>query len=149
MYDLLSENYFLLKSLHLISVIFWMAAMFYLPRLFVYHAESEPGSEVAQKFIIMEGRLARIIMTPAMVASFVFGILLAMVPGMLEPPVGWLHIKLLLVLCLAGFHGFLIHCTKQFAHGRYPYSARTFRYLNELPPIIMIMIIFLVVFKPL
>jgi putative membrane protein len=148
MYEMLSEYYFLLKSLHLIAVICWMAALFYMPRLFVYHADAAPDSELAATLMVMEKRLMRIIMTPAMVATFIFGGLLVMVPGMIEPPAGWLHAKLTLVLILAGFHGFLVRCVKQFAHGHYAYSSKAFRYLNELPPIIMIFIIFLVVFKP-
>ncbi len=148
MYDLLSEYYLFLKAMHIISVISWMAAIFYLPRLFVYHAQVATESESAQQFIIMENRLVRIIMTPAMIATFVFGGLLFMVPGMLEAPAGWLHMKLLLVILLAGMHGFFIRCMNKFAHGIYPYTSKTFRLFNEVPPIIMMIIVFLVVFKP-
>lgn len=148
MSDFLSQNYLIIKALHLICVISWMAALLYLPRLFVYHVESIPDTAMANQFIVMENRLAKFIMTPAMISTFIFGILLLMVPGMMSAPSGWLHAKIIFVLILAGFHGFLIRCMGQLRRGNYPFSGRTFRFLNEVPALIMIFIIFLVVLKP-
>ena len=148
MYDFLSEYYLVIKSLHIISIICWMAGIFYLPRLFCYHAQVDSQSESAQLFKTMERRLLKIIINPAMIASFIFGISLMMVPGMLASPVGWLHVKLMLVMIMVGFHGFLVYCLRRFKEDNYPYSSNTFRLLNEVPPFVMIFIIFLVVIKP-
>lgn len=144
MIDFLSEHYLAIKALHLIFVISWMAGLFYLPRLFVYHAESLVGSEKSETFKVMEARLSRIIMTPAMIGSFVFG---GMLVAILGAPL-WLHVKLFLVLVLAGFHGYLMVLKKDFAQDQNRKSPRFFKILNEIPPLLMILIIFLVVMKP-
>ena len=146
--DLITTYYLPLKALHLIALISWMAALLYLPRLFVYHAEAGVQSPCVPTFQMMQRRLARFIMTPAMIATFLFGGLLLAVPGMWSSPAGWLHGKLFLVLLMAAYHGFLIKNMKAFAKGHIPHSGRFFRVLNEVPTLLMILIVFLVVLKP-
>lgn len=146
--DFLAEYYQFLRAFHFISLISWMAAIFYLPRLFVYHSRAKIGGEHSEALKVMELKLSRIIMTPAMVATFVFGLLLALVPGVLASPSGWFHAKFLCVLIMAGFHGFLIKSLKRFQRDERPFSEKIFRYLNEVPTVLMILIVFLVVFKP-
>lgn len=146
--DFLTEYYLWNKALHIASVMFWMAGMFYLPRLFVYHAETEVGSEFSEKLKIMERRLLRIIMTPAMLASFFFGTLLIFTPGVLTAPLGWFHLKLLLVFAMAGFHGLLSYMTKIFAQDKNQKKSKFFRILNEVPPLLALIIIITVVIKP-
>lgn len=146
--DFLAEYYQLLRALHFIALISWMAAIFYLPRLFVYHSRALIGGEHSEALKIMEHKLARVIMTPAMISTFIFGLALAMVPGVLAPPSGWFHAKLVCVLLMAGFHGFLVKSMRRFKQDERPYSEKTFRFLNEVPTVLMILIIILVVFKP-
>ncbi len=148
MLDLLSEYYLWLKALHIISFISWMAGLLYLPRLFVHHATTKPGSEVSNYFITMEQKLLRIIMLPAMILTFVFGIALLLVPGLIDWTAGWLHIKLTLVLILAGSHGAMIRFFKDFRNDRRIWSSRFFRLANEVPTLIMIGIVIMVVVKP-
>lgn len=144
----LSHHYLVIKSLHIIFVISWMAALFYLPRLFAYHADQETGSAQSEIFKVMERKLSRIIMTPAMTLSFVFGVLLLLVPGIMSSPMGWLHAKIFLVLIMSAFHGYMMVCLKKFAKDQRPYSSKTFKVLNEIPPLLMVFIVFLVVIKP-
>lgn len=146
--DFLAEYYQVLRAFHFISLISWMAALFYLPRLFVYHSQARVGGEHSEALKVMEVKLSRVIMTPAMIATFVFGLSLAFVPGVLSSPSGWFHAKFFCVLLMAGFHGFLIKSIKQFQRDERPLSERAFRYLNEVPTILMILIVFLVVLKP-
>jgi putative membrane protein len=146
--EFLTSSYLVLKSLHLIAVICWMAAMLYLPRLFIYHAQSLKGSQQSETFKVMERRLARIIMTPAMVATFIFGILLALIPGTVAAPNMWFHLKLLFVLILAGLHGYYIKLMKDFERDQTHVSVLVLRVLNETTTLFMIFIIFLVVMKP-
>jgi len=141
-----SLGYDLVKSAHIVSVIAWMAAMLYLPRLFVYHADSPAGSPQSETFKVMERRLMRAIMTPAMVATWLFGLALAWGAGFFSAP--WLHAKLLLVVILSGLHGFLARVTRDFATDTNRRSARFFRIINEVPALIMILIVLLVVLKP-
>lgn len=142
----LAEYYSWLKAFHVIAVIAWMAGIFYLPRLFVYHSESAPGSEKSETFKVMERRLLRAIMNPAMIAAWLFGLLVATAGNVwLEP---WFHAKLLLVVVMTVFHGWLARCRRAFAEDRNTYSSRTFRIANELPTILMILIVILVVVKP-
>lgn len=148
MSDYLAEHYLFIKSIHIIFVISWMAALFYQPRLYVYHATATPGSELYTTLCIMEKRLARIIMTPAMLLTFVSGSLLLMVPGILVSPMGWIHAKLFLVLLLAGYHGMLIRWMKLFQTGKNENSQRFYRLINEIAPLLMIFVVFLVVMKP-
>jgi protoporphyrinogen IX oxidase len=137
-----------IKALHIVSVIAWMAGLLYLPRLFVYHAAEPPGSPTAVIFEVMERRLLRAIMNPAMVAVFLLGGLLAATPGAVEWTSGWIHAKLLLVAILAGLHHALGRWRKAFAEGRNPHSARFYRIVNEVPTVVMIVIVILVVVKP-
>ena len=141
-----SELYLWIKSLHIIAVIAWMAGMLYLPRLFVYHCESEPGSKQSETFKVMERRLLRAIINPAMVATWVFGLWLAYNAGFFSDP--WLHAKLALVLLLSGLHGFLARCVRDFANDRNTRPQRFYRIINEAPTLLMIFIVILVVVKP-
>ncbi len=138
-----------LKALHIISVISWMAGLLYLPRLFVYHCRAEPGSAMSETFKIMERRLANAIMTPAMIASFVFGLALLSVPGFLANATIWLHVKLALVLVLAGVHVWMLRWRRDFAEDRNTRSEKFFRVMNEVPTLLMIAIVILVVVRPL
>ncbi len=135
-----------LKTLHLVSLISWMAAMLYLPRLFVYHAEAGPGTPQAETFKTMERRLLRGIATPAMLATWIFGLWLAWEIGALRD--GWLHAKLALVLVLTGLHGMLAGAVRRFAADRDTHTPRYWRIVNEVPAVLMLVIVALVVFKP-
>jgi putative membrane protein len=146
MTEFLAPLYPWLKALHVISVIAWMAGIFYLPRLFVYHAEAAPGSDKSETFKVMERRLLKAIMNPAMIATWVFGILVAFAGGWWTAP--WLHAKLLLVLVMSGLHGWLARCQRDFAANRNRYASRTYRIANEVPTLLMILIVILVVVKP-
>jgi putative membrane protein len=137
-----------LKALHIISVISWMAGLLYLPRLFVYHCGVEAGSEASETFKVMERRLARAIMTPAMIASFVFGLALLLRKGFFFSAGGWLHTKLVLVLVLAGVHFLMLRWRREFAEDRNTRSAKFYRVINEVPTLIMIAVVILVMVKP-
>lgn len=147
MLDGLAEYYLWIKAFHIISVIAWMAGLLYLPRLFVYHASTEPKSEISSTFLTMEYRLSRFIMRPTMMLSFFFGGLLLLMPS-LDWHSGWLHIKLLLVLILAGLHGYMIVLHKEFRAEKRDRTPRFFRIINEIPTVIMIIIVIMVVVKP-
>jgi len=136
------------KAFHLISVIFWMAGLLYLPRLFVYHSQSKPGGELEIKMVEAEQKLIRIIMTPAMVAAIIFGlILIGCNIGNLTRTI-WLPVKLLLVLGLIGYHGFLSKQRKLFLTDIRPKSEIFFRRINEIPAIMTIIIVILAIIKP-
>ena len=134
------------KALHIISVIAWMAGMLYLPRLFVYHAEAPTGSPQSETFKVMERRLLKAIMTPAMIATWIFGLWLAVEGGWFWS--GWLHGKLALVIALSGLHGYLAATIRRFANDANTRNPRFYRVLNEVPTVIMIGIVILVVVKP-
>ncbi len=142
----MDDPYLWLKALHIMAVISWMAAMFYLPRLMVYHADCAPGSAQSETFKVMERRLLKAIMTPAMIASWVFGLSVAYGYGYFSD--GWFHVKLALVLGLSGFHGLLARHVKQFARDENRHAARYFRIINELPTLLMAAIVLVVVLKP-
>ena len=135
-----------LKAFHVIAVIAWMAGMLYLPRLFVYHCEAEIGSKQSETFKLMERRLLRAIINPAMIATWVLGLWLAYDQGYFRS--GWLHGKLLLVLILSGVHGFLSRAVREFAKDRNVRSQRFYRIINEIPTVLMIGIVILVIVKP-
>lgn len=135
-------------ALHVISVIAWMAGMLYLPRLFVYHADAEPGSEKSETFKVMERRLLKAITTPAMIATWLFGLTLAFHFGAADFTQGWAWLKAGGVLALSGFHGVLVKHQKAFAEDRNTKSARYFRMINEIPTVLMIIIVISVVVKP-
>ncbi len=138
--------YLWLKSFHIMAIIAWMAGMLYLPRLFVYHFEAEAGSKQSETFKVMERRLYRAIVTPAMIAAWIFGLWVAYEGGWLMS--GWFHGKLLLVLAMTGVHGFLGAQVRAFAADKRPYSTRFFRIINEVPAVLMVLIVLLVVIKP-
>ena len=137
-----------LKALHIIAVIAWMAGLLYLPRLFVYHAGTPAGSDRAATFEVMERRLARGIMLPAALMTYLFGIMLAATPGVVDWHLGWVWTKLALVALLTVFHGLLERWRLGFAARRRTHSARFYRIVNELPTVAMIAIVILVVVKP-
>ena len=135
-----------IKALHVIAVISWMAGMLYLPRLFVYHCEAEIGSKQSETFKVMERRLLRAIINPAMIVTWLAGLYLAWAGNWFLHP--WLHAKLLLVVLLSGVHGFFSRCVKDFAADQNQRSQKFYRILNEVPAILMIGIVILVVVKP-
>ncbi|MFT0891775.1 protoporphyrinogen oxidase HemJ [Pseudochelatococcus sp. G4_1912] len=135
-----------LKALHVIALIAWMAALLYLPRLFVYHAEALPGSDRIAAFKVMERRLYKAIMTPAMIATWVLGLYLAYEGGWFKA--GWFHAKLTLVIILSGFHGFLGGELRRLSADKINHSPRFYRIINEVPTVLMILIVILVVLKP-
>lgn len=137
-----------LKSAHILAVIAWMAGLLYLPRLFVYHAASAPGSDQSETFKVMERRLQRGIMTPAMLAALLFGALLAGTPGLVDWHRGWIWTKLALVAGLVCCHGMLAYWRRAFGADRNRHSPRFFRIVNELPTLALIAIVVLVVVKP-
>jgi putative membrane protein len=137
-----------IKALHIISVIAWMAGLLYLPRLFVYHAGEPIGSPAAETFKTMERRLLRGIMNPASIAALVFGGLLLMIPGVVDWSSGWLHVKLLAVIGLIVLHHMMARWRKEFAEDRNKRPARFYRIVNEVPTVLMIIIVIMVVAKP-
>ena len=148
MSDLLVAAYPWIKALHIVAVVAWMAGLLYLPRLFVYHAEAEPGSDKAATFKLMERRLLRGIMLPAVLMVVVFGGVLAATPGVIEWRQGWIWAKLVLVAGLIAFHHLLGRWRKEFAADRVPHPPRFFRAVNELPTLALVAIVILVVVKP-
>ena len=138
--------YLVVKAVHILAVISWMAGMLYLPRLFVYHAEQGQDQKLNETFKVMERRLLRFIMTPAMIVSWIFGLSMMISAGWTKAP--WMHAKLLLVVLLSGIHGFLSMHVKRFASDQNQKSGRYFRILNEVPTLLMILIVVLVVLKP-
>ena len=140
------DLYLWLKTLHVISVIAWMAGLLYLPRLFVYHCEAKPGSEQSETFKVMERRLLRAIMNPAMIASWVFGLWTAWVADMFTD--GWFHAKMVLVLLLTGAHMAMAKWRREFAEDRNKRPQKFYRIANEIPTVLMIAIVILVILKP-
>ncbi|HEY5378221.1 MAG TPA: protoporphyrinogen oxidase HemJ [Pseudolabrys sp.] len=135
-----------IKAFHLIAVISWMAGMLYLPRLFVYHAGAEPGSQQAKTFETMEYRLLTYIMTPAMGLTWVLGIMLMLQGGFIAA--GWLHAKLVAVVAMTMMHGLLSHWRGEFARGRNQHSQKFYRIINEVPTVLLIFIVIMAVVKP-
>jgi putative membrane protein len=134
------------KAIHVIAVISWMAGMLYLPRLFVYHAAAAPGSAQSETFKIMERRLLRAIINPAMIATWALGLWLAWRGGWF--PSGWFHVKLAAVVLLSALHGYFSAAVRAFAEDRNKKSARHWRVMNEIPTLLMIVIVVMVVVKP-
>lgn len=134
------------KTVHILSVIAWMAGMLYLPRLFVYHAEAGPGTPQSETFKVMERRLLKAIMLPAMILTWIAGLYLAVAVYGFQP--GWLHAKLLLVLAMSGLHGYYSASARRFAADRNTRSARHWRIMNEVPTVLLVLIVFLVVVQP-
>ena len=141
----LGDGYLWVRALHLIAVIFWMAGMFMLPRYFAYHAECAVGSAEDRIWQAREQRLLRIIVNPAMFATWILGLMLA---GHVGFSGGWLHVKILLVLLLSAFHGMLGRWRKVFARGENQRDSRFYRMVNEVPSVFVIVIVILAVVKP-
>lgn len=142
----LSDHIQWIKAFHVIAVIAWMAGMFYLPRLFVYHTETASGSPESERFKVMEGRLLRVIINPAMIATWVFGLALAILTEAYKEH--WMQAKFLLVVIMSGLHGYLAGRVKAFAQDRNDRGARFYRVLNEIPPVLMVFIVILVIVQP-
>ena len=140
--------YLLFKSLHLIAVISWMAGLLYLPRIFVYHVENFEKKEATEIFETMERRLYIYIMRPAMILSWLFGIILININGLDVLFSLWIQIKLVLVLILTVYHEFLGKCLKSLKEGTNKKTAKFFRIINEIPTILLVFIVFVVIFKP-
>lgn len=142
------EEYFLIiKALHMISVIAWMAGMFYLPRLYVYHTENSNEKKICEVFEVMERKLLRMIINPAMISSFLFGLMLIYIYGFSNYG-GWLHVKLLMLLFMVIFHAMLVKYRKELANGVFKHSSKYYRSINEVPTILMIIIVFLAILRP-
>jgi protoporphyrinogen IX oxidase len=139
-------GYLWIKAFHVVAVISWMAGMLYLPRLFVYHCDAPEGSIQSDTFKIMERRLLKAIMTPAMILTWILGLILIWQGGWIAS--GWLHAKIALVLLLSGAHGFMSRAVKDFAVDRNVRPAKFYRMLNEVPTVLMIGIVILVIVKP-
>ena len=143
------NTYLTFKALHLIAVISWMAGLLYLPRIFVYHAETRENKEQSETFKLMEKRLYFYIMNPAMILSWIFGVLLIHSQGIISLGLLWMKIKLGLVIILTAYHFYLLAVLKDFQIDNNTKSSKFFRVINEVPTILLIIIIFIVVFKPL
>ena len=146
--DWLAPLYPWTKALHIIAMIAWMAGMLYLPRLFVYHCAAAPGTPASEMLKVMERRLLRAIVNPAMIATVLFGAALLATPGAVDWSQAWLPAKLALVGGMIGVHILLARCRRDFEADRNRHSARFYRILNEIPTILLIAIVILVVVKP-
>ena len=147
--DFLSAVYPWTKALHVISVIAWMAGLLYLPRLFVYHAESAPGpGELGDTFKVMERKLVKFIMNPASIATWMFGLMLVLTPGVVDWSEPWVHAKAALVVAMTVYHHALARWSKAFAEDRNRNSGRFYRLANEVPALIMIGIVVMVIVRP-
>ncbi len=136
------------KALHVISMVAWMAGMFYLPRLYVYHCDLVPGSAESERFKVMEYRLLRQIINPAMNATWLFGTMLVLTPGVIDWSSGWWHVKLLCVLLMSGFHGALSKWRRQFLDDRNTRSHKFYRIANEVPTLLLMVIVVMVIVRP-
>lgn len=146
--EFLTLHFEWLRALHIISVMAWMAGMLYLPRLFVYHADVPVGSEMSETFKVMEWRLLKIIINPAMISAWIFGLLMLYSNWGVYQSAGWMHTKLLIAFLLSGVHGMLSRQVKIFRRDENKKSSRYFRILNEIPTIMMVLIIILAVIEP-
>lgn len=146
--DWLANNYLWMKSLHVISIIAWMAGLFYLPRLYVYHTEQTgPGTELDRVFQVMERKLLRMIMNPAMITSWAFGLMLVFTPGIVDLMSLWFYTKAASVLAMTWFHMWLAKHRHDFVNGDFRLSGRTYRMMNEVPTILMMIIVFSVILR--
>ncbi len=144
--DYLAMLYLWFKAAHLIFVIFWMAGLFMLPRFFVYHQESPEGSDESAKWVEREARLRKIILTPSLIIVWILGLVLAYQIGAFKE--GWFHAKMLAVLLLSGYHGWMVGYSKKLARGERSMSGKKLRLLNEVPGIAVTVIVILVIVKP-
>jgi len=146
------NTYLLFKSIHLIAVISWMAGLLYLPRIFVYHSDAlknNKSEDLMSTFKVMERRLFIYIMNPAMIVSWIFGILLIHTIGMNNVGFFWFQLKLIFVIILTTYHFFLLQCLRRFAENNNSFSSKFYKIINEIPTVLLIGIILVVVFKPL
>jgi len=147
--DFLIPFYPWIKSLHVIAVISWMAGMLYLPRLFVYHVETDPSHiNFDETLVRWEMLLLKRIINPAMIVTWFAGILMLLTPGIIDWASYWIYVKLIAVFLLSGFHGFLSKQRKLLKEGQRPYSGRAYRLLNEVPTVLMIIIVVMVIARP-
>ncbi len=142
------NTYLLFKSLHLIAVISWMAGLLYLPRIFVYHVENKEKKEATDIFEVMERRLFIYIMRPAMILTWAFGIILVHLNGIEIFSQLWMQIKIALVILLSAYNGYLGRCLYALKNSKNTKSAKFFRIINEIPTVILIIVVFLAIFKP-
>lgn len=146
----LDDAYFWIKALHVISIIAWMAGMLYLPRLFVYHCAAPPGSPQSETFKTMERRLLRAIVNPAMIAAWIFGALLLVTPSAaIDWAAGWIYVKLAAVTAMSALHGWLARWRKDFERDANRRSAKFYRVINEVPTVLMVIIVVMVIVRPL
>ena len=141
----MTNIYLFIKAIHIISFTAWMAGMFYLPRIFVYHSEKRLDINTYNKFLIMEKKLINIIMTPAMLATWLLGFILILIYDSIEL---WVLIKIFFVVLMSACHGFFIKCYKNFYNKKNKYDDKFFRIVNEIPTFLLVVIVFLVIFKP-
>jgi protoporphyrinogen IX oxidase len=146
--NLLSAVYPWIKAFHVVSMVAWMAGLFYLPRLYVYHCETKPGSAESERFKVMERRLLKQITTPAMIATWVFGMTLVLTPGVIDWTRGWWYVKLVAVILLTGFHGMLARWRRNFLMDRNTRPARFYRIVNEVPTLLLLLIVIMVIVRP-
>jgi protoporphyrinogen IX oxidase len=144
----LSLAYPWIKAFHVISVIAWMAGMLYLPRLYVYHCETVAGSAESERFKVMERRLLKQIINPAMIATWTFGLLLVLTPGVIDWGWNWWHVKLAAVILLSGFHGMLSRWRRDFLVDRNIRPQRFYRMMNEVPTLFLVVIVVMVIVRP-
>jgi protoporphyrinogen IX oxidase len=137
-----------LKAFHIMSMIAWMAGLFYLPRLFVYHCDTQRGSAESERFKVMERRLLKQIINPAMIGTWLFGILLVLTPGVIDWHQGWWHAKLTAVILMSGFHGAASKWRREFMEDRNQRSPRFYRIANEIPTVLMVIIVIMVIVRP-
>ncbi len=145
---MLTTLYPWIKSFHIIAMVAWMAGLFYLPRLYVYHCDTKPGSTDSERFKVMEWRLLRQIINPAMIATWVFGVLLALTPGVIDWSAPWWHVKLAAVLLMSGFHGAASKWRREFMEDRNTKSQRFYRIANEVPTVLLMLIVIMVIARP-
>ncbi len=148
MFDFLAPAFLWIKALHVISVIAWMAGLLYLPRLFVYHCDAPPGSEMSERFKVMEYRLFRFIMGSAMHGAWTFGILMILTPGVIDWTAGWWHVKFTMALLMTVLHVIFGRWTKDFRHDRARRPQKHYRIANEAPTVVMIVIVIMVIVRP-
>ncbi len=148
MLDLLSDFHLWIKALHIIAVIAWMAGMFYLPRLYVYHADAAVGSELSETLKIMERRLLRAIINPAMMLAWILGGLMLATPGLIDWSDGWVWVKLVSVVAMSALHGAYARWRKDFEADRNQRPARFYRIANEVPTVLVLIIVTMVVVRP-
>lgn len=148
MNTILGSLYPWIKSLHVMAVISWMAGMFYLPRLYVYHCETQRGSAESERFKIMERRLLKQIINPAMMAAWVLGLLLVLTPGVVDWSSGWWWTKFIAVILMSGFHGALSKWRRMFLEDRNTKSQKFYRIANEVPTVLMAIIVTMVIVRP-